>query len=97
VQKIEKYLFNKKFNLIFILFLLYIIIFFYYKRLDKIKIGYYSNSIRYGGVERVTALLINLLSKEKFFNIYLITRNRKSEGEYKIPKKYKKNMLIRAK
>ena len=93
MQKIEKYLFNKKFNLIFILFLLYIIIFFYYKRLDKIKIGYYSNSIRYGGVERVTALLINLLSKEKFFNIYLITRNRKSEGEYKIPKNIKRICL----
>ena len=31
------------------------------------------------------ALLINLLSKEKYFIIYSITDHRKSEGEYSIP------------
>ena len=78
-----------KFIIIFILFLSYFLIIIYYEWYDliigKIKIGYYSRSIRYGGVERVIALLINLLSKEKYFNIYLITDNKKSDGEYKIP------------
>ena len=78
-----------KFIVIFILFLSYFLIIIYYERydliIDKLKIGYYSHSIRYGGVERVIALLINLISKEKYFNIYLITDNKKSDGEYKIP------------
>ena len=78
-----------KFIVIFILFLSYFLIIIYYERYDliigRIKIGYYSHSIRYGGVERVIALLINLISKEKYFNIYLITDNKKSDGEYKIP------------
>ena len=78
-----------KFNVIFILFLSYFLIIIYYEKYDliisRIKVGYYSHSIRYGGVERVIALLINLLSKEKYFNIYLITDKKKSDGEYKIP------------
>ena len=44
-------------------------------------------------MERVIALLINLLSKEKYFDIYLITDNRKSEGEYKIPNNTKRLCL----
>jgi hypothetical protein len=78
-----------KFIVVFILFLSYFLIIIYYERYDliigKIKIGYYSRSIRYGGVQRVIALLINLISKEKYFDIYLITDFKHSEGEYKIP------------
>ena len=61
--------------------------------MGSIKIGFYSHSIRYGGVERVIALLINLLSKIKYFDIYLITDDRKSEEEYKIPNNTKRIFL----
>ena len=52
---------------------------------DIIKIGYYCSSLKYGGVERVMALLINLLSKEKIFVHYLITTIGILEDEYPIP------------
>ena len=52
---------------------------------DIIKIGYYCNSLKYGGVERVMALLINLLSKEKIFVHYLISKSGILEDEYPIP------------
>ena len=39
------------------------------------------------------ALLINLLSKEKYFKNYLITDLRKSKGEYAIPKNTKRICL----
>ena len=52
---------------------------------DIIKIGYYCHSIKYGGVERVMALLINYLSKEKIFVHYLITTRGILEDEYPIP------------
>ena len=53
--------------------------------IDLIKVGYYCNSIKYGGVERVMALLINYLSKEKMFIHFLLTKKGKLEGEYSIP------------
>jgi glycosyltransferase involved in cell wall biosynthesis len=46
-------------------------------------------------VERVISLLINLLSNVKYFDIYLITDDRKSEGEYKIPNNTKRICLSR--
>ena len=36
----------------------------------NIKIAFYYVSIRYGGVQRVIATLINFLSREKYFTIY---------------------------
>ena len=52
---------------------------------DIIKIGYYCRSIKYGGIERVMALLINHLSKEKIFVHYLISKSGILEDEYPIP------------
>ena len=52
---------------------------------DIIKIGYYCSSIKYGGIERVMALLINHLSKEKIFVHYLISKSGILEDEYPIP------------
>ena len=62
-------------------------------KIGSIKVGFYSHSNKYGGVERVMALLINLLSKEKYFKNYLITDLRKSKGEYAIPKSTKRICL----
>ena len=52
---------------------------------DIIKIGYYCHSLKYGGVERVMALLINYLSREKIFVHYLISERGVLEDEYPIP------------
>jgi len=52
-----------------------------------IKVAFYCNSLKYGGVHRVISLLVNLLSKEKTFQFYLITRENKSNREYYVPKK----------
>ena len=55
-----------------------------------INVAFYCRSIRNGGVERVMALLINLLSEEKIFNLYLITDDGKFEDEYHISKNIKR-------
>ena len=47
-----------------------------------IKVAYYCNSFKNGGVERVISLLIKYISKEYKFRHYLITNEDKSEGEY---------------
>ena len=56
-----KFYFSYKIIYIFILLLFYLIIFKYYKNNEEInysiKVGFYSLSLKYGGVERVTALL----------------------------------------
>lgn len=51
------------------------------------------DTIKYGGVERVTSLLINYLSNERNFSFYLITNKGKLEGEYIIPKNIKRIFL----
>ena len=51
-----------------------------------IKLAYYCNSIKYGGIERVIALLIKHLANIKIFKQYLITKQGKLDGEYTIPK-----------
>ena len=66
----------------------------YYKSNKIIKVGYFSESIKYGGVERVMALLINYLSKEKYFKHYLITKKGKLEDEYSIPNETKRISLL---
>jgi len=88
----KKYYFDK-FCLILILLLIFTI---QYNRsnskqnisdinVDIIKIGYYCHSLKYGGVERVMALLINYLSREKIFVHYLISERGVLEDEYPIP------------
>ena len=56
-----------------------------HKNLNQpIKVAYYCHSIKYGGVERIIALLINKLSNIKLFKQYLITNLKRQEGEYMI-------------
>ena len=58
-----------------------------------IKVAFYCDKIKYGGVERVSALLINYLSNERNFSFYLITNKGLLEGEYSIPKNIKRIFL----
>ena len=70
------------------IFTLSIIIIFCFQeeiKYNQIKVAFYCFSIKYGGVERVISLLLNLLYKEKDFIFYLITNQGKLEGEYNIP------------
>ena len=75
--------------------LIYIILIEFNKDLNirPIKVAFYYKSIRYGGIERVLALLLNLLSEEKIFNFYLITEQGISDDEYSIPKNTKRICL----
>ena len=59
----------------------------------NIKIAFYYVSIRYGGVQRVIATLINFLSREKYFTIYLITNRGRLQDEYPIPNTTKRIIL----
>jgi len=52
---------------------------------NKINLAIYYNSIKNGGVERLTALLLNYFDNIKIFNLFLITQKQKEENEYNIP------------
>ena len=60
---------------------------------NLIKVAFYCDKIKYGGVERVVALLINFLSNENNFSLYLITNKGLLEGEYIIPNNTKRIFL----
>ena len=52
---------------------------------NKIKLSIYYQSIKNGGIERLTALLLNYLDKVEIFETYLLTNQPKEENEYSIP------------
>ena len=64
-----------------------------FKLKGLIKVGYFCESIKYGGVERVISLLLNYLSKEKYFSHYLITKKEILQDEYPIPNNIKRISL----
>ena len=65
---------------------------FHQKLKNKIQIGIYSIGLKYGGSERITALLINYFYKIEIFKICLFTKKKKENNEFYIPeiiKRYK--------
>ena len=60
---------------------------------NVIKVAFFCNCIKYGGIERVVALLVSLLSREKNFIIFLITSSKILENEYYIPNNVKRISL----
>ena len=60
---------------------------------NKIKLAIYYTSIKNGGIERLTALLMNYLDKVKIFNTYLLTKQPKDENEYQITKNTKRIII----
>ena len=64
-----------------------------YKDTEHIRLGIYTYSLKGGGTERVTALLINYLSIEKNFYIYVFSQKKKEENEYKIPEYIKRRYI----
>ena len=63
------------------------------KLIKKIKIGIYCRSIKNGGVERLTSILLINLNKMKVFNIYLFTILNKEDDEYIIPNKIQRIII----
>ena len=59
----------------------------------SIKVGFWINSIKYGGRERAIAILLNYLAKETYFTFYLITSLGILEDEYFIPTNIKRISL----
>ena len=95
-KELKKELLIKRFiKLIFIVILIIILILsiFNHSNSDKINVAFYNYCIRYGGIERVTAILLNYFYKEDNFNFYLITVSGILEGEYSIPSNIKRICL----
>ena len=51
---------------------------------NKIRIGIVSQSLKNGGCERQTSLILNYLNKIKIFDFFLFTKKEKEENEYLI-------------
>ena len=95
-KELKKELLIKRFiKLIFIVILIIILILsiFNNSNSDKINVAFYNYCIRYGGIERVTAILLNYFYKEDNFNFYLITVSGILEGKYSIPSNIKRICL----
>ena len=52
---------------------------------NKIKVAFYNNCIKYGGIERVTSILLKYFSTKKNFIFYLITISGILDNEFSIP------------
>ena len=64
---------------------------FYNKTLNKkIRIGIVSSSIKNGGIERSTSLILNYFNKVKIFKLFLFTRKEKQYNEYFIDNNIKR-------
>ena len=63
----------------------------------SIKVSFWTNTIRYCGLERVITILLNYLAKEKYFTFYLITSLDILEGEYSVLKNIKRISLLHPK
>ena len=53
---------------------------------NKIRLGIFTNSLKNGGTERQTSLLLNYFNKIKIFELFLFTRKEKEKNEYIIDK-----------
>ena len=52
---------------------------------NKIKIGIYTYSLKNGGLQRLTSLILKYFDKMKIYEIYLFTKVKKEKNEYLIP------------
>ena len=50
----------------------------------KIRVAFYCTSLKYGGIERVTSILLNYLSKKKIFTLFLLSTKPRLIDEYPI-------------
>ena len=57
---------------------------------NKIKLGIYTYSLKNGGTQRITALLLNYIIKINIFDIYIYSQKPKEDNEYYIPSNNKR-------
>ena len=62
---------------------------------NKIKLAIFSRSIKNGGVERQTSLMLHYFNKVKIFDLFLFTLKHKEENEYKIDANIKRIVIKR--
>ena len=92
-MKLPEYSIQVKIKIIILLFFLIIINLIFFFKDKKINIAIYYISIKNGGIQRVTALLINNLSKAMLFKLFLFI-NQSENDEYTINSNIKR-VLIR--
>ena len=62
----------------------------YNEIINKIRVGIFTHSLRNGGIQRMSALLINYLYKSNIFNLYLFSQKNKQSDEFLIPNNVKR-------
>jgi len=81
INKNYKY-FHKKYNLHFPNVLI-----------NKIRVGIYTYSLKNGGTQRISSLLINYLYKVNIFKLYIFSQKQKENNEYIIPNDIKRVVI----
>ena len=66
---------------------------FYLIKKKKIKIAIFARSIKNGGVEKQTALMLNHFIKVNILDLYLFTLKNKEKNEYKIDRNIKRKII----
>ena len=61
--------------------------------LNKIRIGIYAYCLKNGGRARITSILINYLNKIKIFRLFLYTKEKREDNEYKLPNHIKRKVV----
>ena len=59
----------------------------------KIKVAIFSSSIKNGGIERQTSLMVNYFNKVNIFDLYLFTKKDKEKNEYNLDKNIKRKVI----
>ena len=60
---------------------------------NRIKLAIYEDSLKNGGRERSTSLLLNYLNKSKLFDLHLFTLQKSQDNEYKISKNINRKII----
>ena len=60
---------------------------------NKIRLGIYTYSLKNGGTQRITALLLNYIIKINLFDIYIYSQKSKEDNEYYIPSNNKRTKI----
>lgn len=64
---------------------------------NKIRIGLFTHGLKYGGIQRMSALLLNYFDKTKIFNLFLFSQKNKEKNEYLIPDDIKRIFIPNSK
>ena len=66
----------------------------FYNNTKKLRVGFYTYSLKGGGTERVTSIFVNYLSIESEYDIFLFSQKYKEKNEFVIPNSIKRIAII---